>query len=69
MFLEKSVIGQLTYDPITKSISVRRDDQIYKNQVLISSTPHRHVVELGADLTLEAPEVVKLATAMWAEEA
>jgi hypothetical protein len=69
MFLEKSVIGQLTYDPITKSISVRRDDQIYKNQILISSIPHRHVVALGDDLTMQAPEVVKLATAMWAEEA
>lgn len=62
---EQSVISQISVDQLG-NINVRRDDQILRDGVVISSVPHRHVLAPGDDLTNEDPRVQEIAKAAWA---
>ena len=47
------------------SIQVRQATRILENEVVISTSYHRHVLERGADLTNEEPRVAAIARAAW----
>jgi hypothetical protein len=49
------------------AIQVRHVTRIMEDNILLSQSYHRHVVEKGADLATEHPKVVAIATAAWAE--
>lgn len=64
-FSEQSIISQISVDPISGSISVRRDDQVLKDGEVISTTFHRHVLAKCDDLTGQDPAVIAIAEAAW----
>jgi hypothetical protein len=47
-------------------IQVRQATRILEDNVVLSTSYHRHVLSPGADLTNEDPKVVAIATAAWA---
>ena len=47
------------------SIQVRQATRVLEDDVVLSTSYHRHVVERGADLSAEDPKVVAIATAAW----
>jgi hypothetical protein len=49
------------------SIQVRQATRILEDGEVLSTSYHRHVLEKGADLTKEDPQVAAVATAAWAK--
>ena len=49
------------------SIQVRQAIRVLEDDVVLSTSYHRHVLEKNADLTNEDPKVAAIATAAWAE--
>ena len=49
------------------SIQVRQATRVLEDDVVLSTSYHRHVLEKGADLTNEDPKVAAVATAAWAQ--
>ena len=49
------------------SIQIRQATRVLEDDVVLSTSYHRHVVERGADLTDEDPKVAAIATAAWAD--
>jgi hypothetical protein len=49
------------------SIQVRQATRVLEDDVVLSTSYHRHVLERDADLTNEDPKVVAIATAAWAD--
>jgi hypothetical protein len=49
------------------SIQVRQATRVLEDDVVLSTSYHRHVLEKDADLTNEDPRVAAVATAAWAE--
>jgi hypothetical protein len=49
------------------SIQVRQATRILEDDVVLSTSYHRHVLERNADLTNEDPKVAAVATAAWAD--
>ena len=49
------------------AIQVRQATRVLEDDVVLSTSYHRHAIERGADLTGEDPKVVAIATAAWAE--
>jgi hypothetical protein len=49
------------------AIQVRQATRVLEDDVVLSTSYHRHVVEPGADLSAEDPKVAAIATAAWAE--
>ena len=47
------------------SIQIRQATRILEDDVVLSTSYHRHVLERGADLTGEDPRVVAIANAAW----
>lgn len=47
------------------SIQIRQATRILEDDVVLSTSYHRHVLERGADLTSEDPRVVAIAHAVW----
>ena len=47
------------------AIQIRQATRILEDDVVLSTSYHRHVLERGADLTNEDPRVVAIATAAW----
>ena len=47
-------------------IQVRQAIRVLEDDVVLSTSYCRHVLEKGADLTGEDPKVVAVATAVWA---
>ena len=47
------------------SIQVRQATRVLEDDVVLSTSYHRHVLERDADLTNEDPKVVAIATATW----
>jgi hypothetical protein len=48
------------------SIQVRQATRVLEDDVVLSTSYHRHVLEKDADLTNENPKVVAIANAAWA---
>ena len=48
------------------SIQVRQATRVLEDDVVLSTSYHRHVLEKDADLTNEDPKVVAIANAAWA---
>jgi hypothetical protein len=49
------------------SIQIRQATRVLEDEVVLSTSYHRHVLQPGDDLTNEDPKVVAIATAAWAE--
>ena len=49
------------------SIQVRQATRVLEDDVVLSTSYHRHVLEKDADLTNEDPRVAAVAAAAWAE--
>jgi hypothetical protein len=49
------------------SIQIRQATRVLEDDVVLSTSYHRHCLEKGADLTNEDPKVAAVATAAWAE--
>jgi hypothetical protein len=49
------------------AIQVRQATRVLEDDVVLSTSYHRHVLEKNADLTNEDPKVAAIATAAWAE--
>ena len=49
------------------SIQIRQATRILEDDVVLSTSYHRHVLEKNADLTNEDPKVAAIATAAWSE--
>jgi hypothetical protein len=49
------------------SIQVRQATRVLEDDVVLSTSYHRHVLEKDADLTNEDPKVAAIAAAAWAE--
>jgi hypothetical protein len=49
------------------SIQVRQATRVLEDDVVLSTSYHRHVLERDADLTNEDPKVAAVATAAWAD--
>ena len=47
------------------SIQVRQATRVLEDDVVLSTSYHRHVVERDADLTNEDPKVAAVAAAAW----
>ena len=47
------------------SIQVRQATRVLEDDVVLSTSYHRHVIERGADLTNEDPKVAAVAAAAW----
>ena len=47
------------------AIQIRQATRILEDDVVLSTSYHRHVLERGADLTGEDPRVVAIANAAW----
>jgi hypothetical protein len=47
------------------SIQVRQATRVLEDDVVLSTSYHRHVLEKDADLTNENPKVVAIANAAW----
>jgi len=47
-------------------IQVRQATRVLEDEVVLSTSYHRHVLEKDADLTNEDPKVAAVATAAWA---
>ena len=47
------------------AIQIRQATRILEDDVVLSTSYHRHVLERGADLTSEDPRVVAIANAAW----
>ena len=60
---------QVVFDTIevleSGSIQVRQATRILEDDVVISTSYHRHVLERGADLANEDPWVAAIARAAW----
>jgi len=48
-------------------IQVRQATRVLEDDVVLSTSYHRHVLERDADLTNEDPKVAAVATAAWAD--
>lgn len=48
------------------AIQVRQAIRVLEDDVVLSQSYHRHVLQPGDDLTSEDPKVVAIATAAWA---
>jgi hypothetical protein len=48
------------------AIQVRQATRVLEDDVVLSTSYHRHVLEKDADLTNEDPKVAAIATAAWA---
>ena len=66
-----SLVKEVVIDKIevleSGSIQVRQATRVLEDDVVLSTSYHRHVLEKGADLTNEDPKVAAVATAAWAE--
>jgi hypothetical protein len=66
-----SLVKEVVIDKIevleSGSIQVRQATRILEDNVVLSTSYHRHVLSPGDDLTNEDPKVVAIATAAWAE--
>jgi hypothetical protein len=51
----------------SNAIQVRQATRVLEDNVVLSTSYHRHVLSPGADLTNEDPKVAAIATAAWAE--
>jgi hypothetical protein len=49
------------------AIQVRQATRVLEDDVVLSTSYHRHVLEKDADLTNEDPKVAAIATAAWAD--
>lgn len=49
-------------------INVKRIDKVFKDDVVISESIHRHVLAPGDDLTNEDAVVIAVAKAVWTDE-
>jgi hypothetical protein len=49
------------------AIQVRQATRVLEDDVVLSTSYHRHVLEKDADLTNEDSKVAAIATAAWAE--
>jgi len=49
------------------AIQVRQATRVLEDDVVLSTSYHRHCLEKGADLSAEDPKVVAVATAAWAD--
>jgi hypothetical protein len=47
------------------SIQVRQATRVLEDDVVLSTSYHRHVIERGADLSAEDPKVAAVAAAAW----
>ena len=47
------------------SIQVRQATRVLEDDVVLSTSYHRHVIERGADLSAEDSKVAAVATAAW----
>jgi hypothetical protein len=47
------------------SIQVRQATRVLEDDVVLSTSYHRHVLEKNADLSAEDPKVVAIANAAW----
>jgi hypothetical protein len=65
-----SLIKEVVIDKIevleSGAIQVRQATRVLEDDVVLSTSYHRHVIERGADLTNEDPKVAAVATAAWA---
>lgn len=62
---EDETIDKIEVVPESGAIQVRRARRILRDGVVISAQYHRHVLEPGADLTDEDPQVQAVARAAW----
>ena len=66
-----SLIKEIVIDKIevleSGSIQVRQATRVLEDDVVLSTSYHRHVLSPGDDLTNEDPKVVAVATAAWGE--
>ena len=66
-----SLVKEVVIDKIevleSGSIQVLQATRVLEDDVLLSTSYHRHVLERDADLTNEDPKVAAIATATWAE--
>ena len=49
------------------AVQIREATRVLEDDVVLSTSYHRHVLEKNADLTNENPKVAAIATAAWAE--
>ena len=49
------------------AVQIREATRVLEDDVVLSTSYHRHVLEKNADLTNEDPKVAAIATAAWAE--
>lgn len=61
---EQSIIDQISVDA-NNNVHVRRADQILRDDEVISTSYHRHVLQPGDDLSEQDPKVVAIASAVW----
>ena len=66
-----SLVKEVVIDKIevleSGSIQVRQATRVLEDDVVLSTSYHRHVLEKNADLTNEDPKVAAVATAAWTE--
>ena len=66
-----SLVKEIVIDKIevleSGSIQVRQATRVLEDDVVLSTSYHRHVLQPGDDLTNEDPKVAAIATAAWAE--
>jgi hypothetical protein len=64
-----SLVKEVVIDKIevleSGSIQVRQATRVLEDDVVLSTSYHRHVIERGADLTNEDPKVAAVAAAAW----
>lgn len=67
MALTKEVVIDKVEVLETGAIQVRQATRVLEDDVVLSTSYHRHVLQPGDDLTNEDPKVAAIATAAWAE--
>ena len=67
MALVKEVVIDKVEVLETGAIQVRQATRVLEDDVVLSTSYHRHVLQPGDDLTDEDPKVAAIATAAWAE--
>lgn len=64
MFKETSTIDRIEIVD-SGHIQVRTVTHVFKDDIEIAHTYHRHVIEPGGDLSKEDPRVIRVALAAW----
>ena len=67
MSLTKEIVTDKIEVLESGAIQVRQATRVLEDDVVLSTSYHRHVLERNADLTNEDPKVVAIATAAWAD--